>query len=385
MTRLDIGRTLDTERKPVYHCEDGCSEAVQALPSAALEGQANMTPAATDRIPEFGEFDFRTVVGVFRPKIATMLPTSTYHGLGMQVQYTYAYLGDNEGNSYVVERKFIGSMTGGLYIMCDELGALSLRPETNLSARGEVRRISTPDRRSWSEPVLQRTREGVSPPNERPLRVELTDDAVLWDEGDLLHLEGVPGALGVQGYAPMPDDPWFYSEYPCRVSGTVLGRPCKGIMVVETGYWKHGVEPKEAKFFRELEHSFNAFGNLLDDGTMQWGTLVRGSRGMAVAAVVEDKDGVGSVVLSSSELDCRYRIEESGQIHYAEQESDGQVWEYHSDKTGHMDDFEASRWEGYGSMAGITTLRGDSRTVEFGYGWFEYFRDRIPAGKKIED
>lgn len=154
-------------------------------------------------------------------------------------------------------------------------------------------------------------------------------------------------------------------------------------MVVETGYWKHGVEPKEAKFFREIEHSFNAFGNLLDDGTMQWGTLVRGGQGMRVAAVVEDLNGVGTVVLASSDLECRYRVEDSGQIYYAEQESAGQIWEYRSNGSSHMDDFEASRWDGYGSMAGITTLRGDARGVEFGYGWFEYFRHRIPADKLI--
>nr|EJI98435.1 hypothetical protein JVH1_4018 [Rhodococcus sp. JVH1] len=312
-----------------------------------------------------------------------MQPTSTYHGLGMQVQYTYAYLGDDQGNSYVVERKYMGSMTGGLYLMCNELGTLGLRPETSLSARGELRRTSTPEMRRWADPVIQRIGEGLAPADERPLLVEITDTSVLWDEGDLLHLEGTPGALGVQGYAPMPNDPWFYSSYPNRVSGTVLGRPCRGIMVVETGYWKHGVEPKEAEFYQKLERSFNAFGNLLDDGTMQWGYLVRGDRGLCVAAVVEDLDGVGKVVLANNELDCRYRVEESGQIHYADQESAGQVWEYRSDKTGHMDAFEASRWAGYGSMAGITTRRGDDRKVEFGYGWFEYFRDRIPAEQRI--
>jgi len=333
--------------------------------------------------PEFAEFDFHTIVGPFKPRVATMQPTSVYHGLGMQVQYVYAFLGDDDGNSYVVERKFIGSMTGGAYVMCNELGTLGLRPETSITARGEVIRKSTPELRRWSDPVIQRIGEGTAPADERPLTVEITDTSVLWDEGDVLHIQGTPGALGVQGYAPMPNDPWFYSSYPSRVEGTVVGRPCRGIMVLETGFWKHGVEPKEAKFFQELEQSFNAFGNLLDDGTMQWGYLVRGKRGICMAAVVEDLGGVGKVVLANNELDCRYRVEESGQIYYATQESAGQVWEFTSDKTGHMDAFEASRWGGYGSMAGVTTRRGDSRKVEFGYGWFEYFRDRIPAEKRL--
>ncbi|MFE5708247.1 hypothetical protein [Rhodococcus koreensis] len=337
----------------------------------------------TDSTPDFAAFNYKTVVSAFKPRIATMQPTSMYHGMGMQVQYVYAYLGDEDGNTYLVERKFMGSMTGGAYVMCDEVGALALREETQLTARGELRRKSTPELRRWAEPVLQRAGDKASPAGERPLVVELRDESVLWDEGDILHLEGTPGALGVQAFAPMPESPWFYSSYPSRVEGTVVGRPCKGIMLVETGYWRHGVEPKEAVFYQELERSFNAFGNLLDDGTMQWGYLVNAAQDLQVAVVVEDLNGVGSVVVASNELDCRYQIEDNGQIHYAEQRSGDQVWDFRTDKRGHMVDFEASRWSGYGSMAGITTLRDDPRKVEFGYGWFEYFRDRIPADRRI--
>lgn len=332
---------------------------------------------------EFAEFDFHTVVGAFTPRVAAMQPTSQYHGMGMQVQYTYGFLGDEDGNSYVVERKYMGSMTGGCYIMSTENGTLGLRPETSRSARGEVRRTSTPTLRRWTEPLLQRTPEGIAPADEAPLTVEITDSSVLWDEGDIMHLEGRPGALGVQAYAPMPKDSWFYSSYPSKVEGTLVGRPVRGIMVVETGFWPHGVEPKEFSFYADLEQSFNAFGNLLDDGTMQWGYIVRGRRGLCCAIVVEDKDGAGTVISAANELDVRYRIEESGQIHYAEQEAAGMVWEFHTDKTGHMDAFEASRWGGYGSMGGVTTRRGETRKTTFGFGWFEYFRDRIPADKHL--
>ncbi len=334
--------------------------------------------------PEFAEFDFHTVVGPFQPRIEAMQPTSVYHGLGMQVQYVYAFLTDDRGHDYVVERKFMGSMSGGTYIMCNEGGTLGLLAATSRTARGELRRTSTPKLRRWAEPVLQRISGPAAPQDEAPLTIELTDDTILWDEGDVLHLEGTTGALGVQGYAPMPNSTWFYASYPHRVSGEVLGRPVYGIAVLETGYWPHGIEPKEFAFYADLELSFNAFGNLFEDGAMQWGYIVRGKRGLCMAVVVEDRDGEGSVVTCSNELDVRYRFVEGNQVHYARQSAGGDVWEFRSDETGHMDAFVASRWGGYGSMGGTTTRLGDERRLRFGYGWFEYFSDRIPAEKRLE-
>lgn len=327
----------------------------------------------------FADFDYRTVVGAFTPSVAAMLPTTTYHGLGMQVQYVYGYFSDEDGNSYVVERKFMGSMTGGCYVMSTENGSLGLLPATSRSARGELRRSSSPTQRRWAEPVMQRLGAGVAPAHEQPLTIELTDTEINWDEGDILHVEGRTGALGVQAFAPMPEQPWFYSEVPHRVSGMLLGRPVRGIAILEQGYWSAGIEPKEFIFYTELERSFNAFGNLLDDGAMQWGMIVNGQRGLSVAVVVEDTDGVGTVLSASNGMTQRYHFDTSGHIEASEVTAGDTVWEFRGDKTGWMDDFAGSRWGGYGSQAGTTTRRGDTRAVEFGYGWFEYFADRIPA------
>jgi hypothetical protein len=327
----------------------------------------------------FADFDYRPIVGAFRPTVAAMLPTTTYFGLGMQVQYIYGYLGDEDGNSYVVERKFMGSMTGGCYVMSNDAGHLGLVSATSRSARGELRRTSTPTKRRWAEPVMQRLAPGVAPNDEQPLTIEITDTEVSWDEGNILHLEGRTGALGVQAYAPMPEQPWFYSEVPHKVSGTLLGKPVRGIVVLEQGYWPTGIEPKEFIFYAELERSFNAFGNLLDDGAMQWGMLVNGGRGLSVAAVVEDKDGVGTVLAASGEMTQRYHFDATGYVETSTITAGETVFDFSGDKTGWMVDFANSRWGGYGSQAGITTLRGDDRAVDFGYGWFEYFADRIPS------
>ncbi len=330
----------------------------------------------------FADFDYRTVVGAFRPTVASMLPTKTYHGLGMQVQYIYGFLLDDVGNSYVVERKFMGSMTGGCYVMSTEHGSLQVLPATSRSARGELRRSSTAGHRRWAEPVMQRLASGVAPADEAPLTIDLTDSNITWDEGDILHLEGQTGALGVQAFAPMPDQPWFYSQVPHRAEGTLLGRPARGIVVLEQGFWPHGIEPKEFAFYAELEISFNAFGNLLDDGAMQWGMIVNGKRGLSCAVVVEDLNGEGTVLTAASDHTQHYMFDAGGHIDSSTMEADGDVWEFHGDKTGWMDEFANSRWGGYGSQAGSTTRRGDVRVPTFSYGWFEYFADRIPAGSR---
>jgi hypothetical protein len=334
-------------------------------------------------ISSFADFDYRTVVGAFRPTVESMLPTNLYHGLSMQVQYVYGFLADDNGNSYVVERKFIGPMTGGCYIMSTENGSLGVVAATSRSARGELRRSSTPTQRRWAEPVLQRLAPGIAPGDEQPLAIELTDTHISWDEGDILHLEGQTGALGVQAYAPMPEQPWFYSEVPHRATGTLLGRPVRGIVVLEQGYWPHGVDSKEFIFYAQLEKSFNAFGNLLDDGSMQWGMIVNGKQGLACAVVVEDHDGVGTVLTASSDHNQRYQFDAGGHIDSSTIEADGTVWEFTGDKSGWMDDFAQSRWGGYGSQAGSTTRRGDARKPTFSYGWFEYFADRISAEERV--
>jgi hypothetical protein len=112
---------------------------------------------------------------------------------------------------------------------------------------------------------------------------------------------------------------------------------------------------------------------------MQWGYIVRGKRGLCCAIVVDDLDGVGTVVCANNDLRVDYRFAEDNQVHYARQSTGNHVFEFHSDNTGHMEAFVASRWGGYGSMGGVTTRVGETRRRRFGYGWFEYFSERIPT------
>ena len=76
-------------------------------------------------ISTYGDFDFQTVVDAYEPKLADLQPHHERHGLSLQVQYFYGGLQDSDGVMWAVERKFIGPMTGGLWV--DE--RLERRPE----------------------------------------------------------------------------------------------------------------------------------------------------------------------------------------------------------------------------------------------------------------
>ena len=64
-----------------------------------------------------GDYHERTIVGSFDPRIADVEPTRAKYGLNLQVQYFYGGLRDDDGHLYVLERKFIGPMTSGLWLM----------------------------------------------------------------------------------------------------------------------------------------------------------------------------------------------------------------------------------------------------------------------------
>ncbi len=102
-----------------------------------------------------GDFNEKDLVGWFDPRIADVAPgEGTKFGLGLQVQYFYGGLRDDEGNLYVLERKFIGPMTSGLWLMTNR-DAAHLRsspprrcapPGARSAATSRPRATATPTR-----------------------------------------------------------------------------------------------------------------------------------------------------------------------------------------------------------------------------------------------
>ncbi|HEV7534588.1 MAG TPA: hypothetical protein VGP90_03070, partial [Acidimicrobiia bacterium] len=87
------------------------------------------------------DYHERPIVGWFDPRIADVEPGKAKYGLHLQVQYFYGGLRDDDGRLYVVERKFIGPMTSGLWLMTNrDAEHLRLAPASLRTSRGEIRR-----------------------------------------------------------------------------------------------------------------------------------------------------------------------------------------------------------------------------------------------------
>src|SRR5437868_6280382 len=116
-----------------------------------------------------GDFDHRMVVGSFTPDPASMPVDLPFHGVSLQATWIYGFFHDAEGLTYCAERKFVGSLTSGGFIMTqngDPAAELNVHPDTGRTARGELRRILTGGERKWSEPVYQRLPKGIPPAGE---------------------------------------------------------------------------------------------------------------------------------------------------------------------------------------------------------------------------
>lgn len=325
-------------------------------------------------ISTYGDFDFQTVVDAYEAKLSDLQPHHQRHGLSLQVQYFYGGLRDADGVMWALERKFIGPMTGGLWLMNDSSGDLNLHPGAFTSSRGESIRTIEPSRRVWRNHLMHTMSEKFGVASE-PLELEIDDDGIKWSEGSLLDLSGPVQGPGFQFYAPARDEPLFYTTQVYWVTGTIGGKPAEGFIGLDHGYWTHGLEWKEYRFFGDLEISWEVFGNKFSDGAVEYGVIVKGRRGWSGAATFED----GKLIAKTDRLAANYDLDDEGFINAAKFDIDGQGYTFTGSQTGKMRHFGEARWANYTSQGGVTRRDGDGRDLVVGYSWIEFFPSRITA------
>ncbi|BAH50694.1 hypothetical protein [Rhodococcus opacus] len=142
---------------------------------------------------KLGDFATRPVVGAFEPEPDDMDLLSDKHGLGLQKSWLYGFFHDSDGLAYGLERNFVGSNTSGLFLMTqdgDHTRELNVHPDSGRSARGEVRRTLEGKTRRWSDPVFQKLPPGCFPEGEQPMDLEFSRDKLVYNEGDIVAMEG---------------------------------------------------------------------------------------------------------------------------------------------------------------------------------------------------
>lgn len=322
----------------------------------------------------FGDFGFRTVVDTFDHRIAAMDPQQERFGLTLQVQYLYGGLTRPDGAQYILERKLVGPMTSGCWLMCDETGNTVLRPEALDTARGETLRDFTPERRRWTNHLMHELGRKLRPDrNEQALELEMTDSRLVWNEGEFFQLSGDILGPGFQYYMPMRSDPLFYTTSFYWMTGEFLGEPVEGFVGVDHGYWTPGTEWKEYTVFRELELAWEVFGNRYGE-TNEWGVIVKGRQGLSAAICFED----GQVVAMTDEMPTSCTL--SDDHRYVETvtfDIGADQYVFTASEKGKMLSFNEARWGGYTAQGGITRRVGDERTPDNSFCWIECFPGRL--------
>ena len=324
-----------------------------------------------------GDYNEQTIVGWFDPRIADVAPGRAKFGLHLQVQYFYGGLRDDEGRLYVLERKFIGPMTSGLWLMTNrDAEHLRLAPASLRTSRGEIRRHFTPESHRYADALMAKVGEDLVSGEEQPLDLSFRDGGLSWTEGDLLSLEATPIGTGLMHYSPMPEDSLLYTMQANRAEGTVLGRPVTGFVLVDHGYWPQGPEWKEHRFFARTQVAWNVFANEYADGSVDAGFFICGLNDFAVAGTFDHK----GPRFATSALDARLTLADGDWMGEAVYAAGGEEWVFTPEPAGRMNEFSAARWAGYRAQAGVTRRRGDDRPLKVGWTWLEFFADRARAG-----
>ena len=178
----------------------------------------------------------------------------------------------------------------------------------------------------------------------------------------------------MQFFAPMRDEPLGYASQCYWMKGTVLGEACEGPVFFDHLYFQHGIEWKEYRWYKDIQISWNVFGNRYDDGSVEFGHIVRGRQGWSVGAIVQNEE----VRSMCTDVRGDFTVDEDGYVVTADYDcGDAGVWTFDADPTQQMGGFNEARWGGYRAQGGQTRRKNDDRTVVNGWTWLECFSDRM--------
>ncbi len=294
------------------------------------------------------------------------------YGLGQRGVWLYGGYRTPDGQLYVLERKYVHQMTGGLWMMSNEAGALELLPEAARTARGELRREMSPDRRIYRDQLMAKLGKHA-PEDEIPLMMELTDGGMVWQEGELIDLKGVGLGPGLSMFVFERDWPMSYIGRALHTTGTIRGEPVEGVTFLDHGYWVPRREWKEEKFYGERQICWHVFWTEFEDGTHEWGQFMRATGGVAAGMVATDTE----TVAVTGDVESRFTLDDQDYVAAATHRIDDIAWEFTADPAGQMLDFSAARWGEYRAQAGVTQRVGETRPVKASFTWLETFCDRM--------
>ena len=323
--------------------------------------------------PAIGNFEHQSIVGTYEPSLATLDMRNLRDGLGTQAVYLYGGWREDDGRLHIFERKFIGPMTAGLWLMRIEPGeGVKVHPGSIGTSRGEAKRTYTDDEVIWSGAIMEAVSKGGGAEG---MKLRFVPGAIDWTEGDLLRLEGKLVGPGLQVYAPDPEEAFYYSSELYKVSGRVLDADVEGFVFVDFSAWPHGTDWKEFKVFNHLQLAWQAFANEYEDGTVEWGHLCLGADRFNFGMVA---DANGAIALHTTDLRGGVDLGENDWTERALiKGGDDHAWIFELEEGGKLREFSEARWGSYRAQCGLNLPVGDTRPLKVGFSWFESFGNRL--------
>jgi hypothetical protein len=322
--------------------------------------------------PPIGCFEHQSIVGTYQPSLATLDQRVLRAGLGVQVVYLYGGWRERDGTPHIFERKFIGPMTAGLWLMRLEKDGVKIDPSSIRTVRGESKRSFTDSEVVWRGQMMEN--QVSEHGSEEGMELRFTPGALDWTEGNILRLQGRLVGPGLQVYAPDPDEAFYYSSQLYKVAGRVLGADVEGFVFVDHSAWPQGTDWKEYRVFNHLQLAWEAFANEYDDGSIEWGHLCIGADRFSFMMVA---DADGAVSLHTTDVTGGVDLGEHEWADRAMWKAGDDCWIFEREDGGKLTEFTDARWGGYRAQVGQTRRVGDGRPVRIGFSWLETFAARL--------
>lgn len=319
----------------------------------------------------FANFKHRLLFDAVDLDYRHYLPESLFGNLPQQAVWGYATLVDEEGQVYVFVRELPPGTTNGLGLFSNHDGKdCRFMPASATSWRGIMLVEDDGSGVTWTS--------ADSVMGEPSLVIRKEADRLHWREKGILELEGVASKPGYQWYDAAPGNQ-AYASVLHQVAGHVEGKKVTGWVGLDVLYLAPGQVYGYSPMAKGLVLNWAAFANKYDDGSTEWGFIMKGF-GNFCAALIIDNDGK---VNRSSYVKPEYEQDEAGfprrmTFEFTDELSgEAQCWHWIPHPQGNLVDIPLMQPEvaTYRGAAATLTREGETREVVSSFGWPDFYGD----------
>lgn len=244
-----------------------------------------------NRIPNRGDFNFQTLVAPQKVSGEKIADRRDHYGLKFTKHMPFGTLRDDEGHMYSLARAINspGSTPNPtkFLFLSTRVDNETLRLDNDAMAP----RATTMFPKTWMQDgsVHWSSLEGE---DGQPWEVSASGESFVWREEGLLDLSGRLLGNGTQFYIPGEEWGTFYVSQLYDVSGTLNGRPVKGVICLDQVWLPEGGAIHFAKDIvveNKMHVLWWTFATVYKDGSWEMGSFMLGHDNLGYAIFQNDK------------------------------------------------------------------------------------------------